>query len=372
MIFRIEELKRVCTDILYAVDNQSTFDNENVEINVKDKQMYLYVTNSEYFVTLALPVDVEEEFNATVNATLFLKLISQISTDTVEITLKEKYLHIKGNGTYKIPLIYIDEEMLHLSPIEIDNNTVINEGKISGEILNSILNYNSKELVKGVIAKPVQKLYYIDNEGAITFTTGACVNNFHIDTPFSMLLSPKIVRLFKLFKNDEEVEFKISKVTSMGSVDVMGVRFESGNTQITAILPDSSMIASVPVNPIRTMAGEAKDFSIVVNRKNLSDALNRLMLFSASDNGAFGKFTFDNSKVSMKLKNSSASEDVYYEKEMPSEVDCKYEMMLNLKDLKPTIDNFTDMYITVRFGDHKSLVVSRGNIHNILPECIEV
>ena len=96
-------------------------------------------------------------------------------------------------------LFFDNNEMLTLPPITILNKTL--DMNISGEILNSILQYNSKELVKTSIAKPIQKLYYLDQEGCITFTTGACVNNFVLEKPVKILLNNRLVKLFKLFKN---------------------------------------------------------------------------------------------------------------------------------------------------------------------------
>lgn len=368
MIFRIEDLKKVCNDILYAVDNQSTFDNENVEIVVEGGEFKLNVTNAEYFVTVTLPIDSEETFNATVNATLFLRLISQLTTDTVEILSSEKYLIIKGNGEYKIPLIYDGESMLHLRKIELASDSITNSVNISSDILNSILMFNAKELTKGNIVKPVQKLFYMDNDGAITFTSGACVNSFHIDSNFSILLTQKIVKLFKLFSDNTSVTFSIGTVPNFGSNNLMGVEFKSSGIVISAILPDSTMLTSVPVTQIRNLAEELQKYSVVLNRKNFSDALSRLMLFSTSDVNAFGKFKCLGDRFVISLTNSTASEEFVFE----SSIDCDYSMLLNLKDLKSTVDTYPDMYITMWFGNSTSITLGRGNVKNVIPECLEV
>ena len=370
MIFRIEELKKVCSDILYAVDNQSSFDNENVEIVVANKVLTLNVTNAEYFVSVHLDVDVEEDFDATVNATLFLNLISQLSTDTVEISLNDKHLLVKGNGEYKIPLIYMNEEMLHLKQIELCEDGLTTQANIGGDILRSVMTYNSKELSKGVASRPVQRLFYLDNNGAITFTTGACVNSFQVDGTFAVLLTPKVVKLFKLFGEDITVKFAIGKVVGYEDADVMGVRFETDNIKISALLPDNTMTSSVPVTAIRSMASDTKKFSVTLRRKEMSDALNRLLLFAPSSDLAFAKFACENDRMKLSLRNSSASEEVFYEGDALNE--CEYNMMLNLKDLKTTVDNFTDILITMSFGDNTSVVISRGNIFNIIPEVTEL
>ena len=85
MILRAEELKDVCSKILPAVDSDGTLATETLQVQAKDKVFSISVTNKEYFVTVRLEMDEEETFNATVNASLFLKLVSQITTDTITL-----------------------------------------------------------------------------------------------------------------------------------------------------------------------------------------------------------------------------------------------------------------------------------------------
>ena len=365
MIIRIEDIQKICNNILYAVDNSSTYINENIEIKCSNKSLEMDVTNSEYYVKITIPVETDEDFHATVNASLFLKLISQITTDTVEMKIENQALIIKGNGTYKIPLIYIDEEMLELPLIEIGNIT--NTLTISSEILNSIRLYNSKEFSKGIPAKPVQRLYYMDNKGAITFTSGACLNKFDIDGEFSVLLAPKIVKLFKLFDKGGNVTVEMGHVLKYDDTH-LGIIFTQGNIVINALLPDSSMISSVPVTAIRTMAEEDKKFSVVINRKEFSDTVNRLLLFSQSNLTAFGDFKFTEESVKISSRQTGNFEEVYYESIIP--YDCNYSAILSLEDLKLTLDGCTDQFITLKFGDNKAFVFVRGNIYTIIPESV--
>ena len=187
MILRIETLQDACKDILTAVDsNELSTITETLELIAKDGNMCMNVTNKEYFVQVNIPVDKDVEMHATVNANLFLKLIAHTTTDTVELNVVDTNLIIKANGTYKIPLIYDNDTLLKLPEIVINN--VTNEFNISSDVLKTILNFNSKELTKGTISKSVQKLYYVDDKGCITFTNGACVNTFSLEQPVSYYL----------------------------------------------------------------------------------------------------------------------------------------------------------------------------------------
>ena len=172
MIIRIEDLKNVAQIILNAVDsNELSVITETLEIKVENNIFYMNVTNREYYARVKLPMhQTEEAFHATVNANLFLKLVSQITTDTVEFKVNKTSLMITANGVYKLPLIFDNDSLLELPEITINNIT--SEFDIEGNILSSILQYNSKQLTVGSISRPVQKLYYIDEKGALTVQEG--------------------------------------------------------------------------------------------------------------------------------------------------------------------------------------------------------
>ena len=196
MIIRVEDLKDISQAVLSVVDtNEISIINETLELVVKNNVFYMNVTNREYYVSAKVQVYDEEDFRATVDANVFLKLISQITTDVVEFNVVDNYLAISANGSYRLPLIYENDKLLELPVITINNKT--SELDVDGNILLSILNYNSRQLNIGTVTNPIQKLYYIDEFGAITFTSGACVNNFNLDTDSFKLLEYSDKLLFK-------------------------------------------------------------------------------------------------------------------------------------------------------------------------------
>jgi len=371
MILRIEDIKGTCEKILTAVDSSevSTL-TTTLQIKAIGNFLNLCVTNREYFVQVKTELDEPIEFNATVNANLFLKLISKITTESITLDVNESSLVIKGNGTYKLPLIFDDEKLLELPEININNKT--NTFTVSSNILNSILLYNSKELNKAVVSSPVQKLYYIDNKGAITFTSGACVNNFSLEQPISILLNAKIVKLFKLFK-DEPVSFTIGYDSISDDIIQTKVRFESRCVVITAIIScDDTMLKSVPVSAIRNRADMEYPYSVNLNRDELSQTINRLLLFADSSESyvkPYSCFEFEKDYVTIYDTNKDNHEIIYYNNEK-SNIETKYTAVLDLMDLKTTLENCTEQYLTINFGNEEAIVISRGNIKNIIPEII--
>ena len=99
MVIRIEEIQSACSKILAAVDSNSVSAlTETLQLTTRGKELFLNVTNNEYFAKVKLEMKEPVEFNATVNANLFLKLISQITTETIELSVTETALAVSSNS----------------------------------------------------------------------------------------------------------------------------------------------------------------------------------------------------------------------------------------------------------------------------------
>ena len=372
MIVRSENIKQICGMILQAVDNSNTSTiTETLELKASNGKLYINVTNREYYVRAKLDVDSNIEFHATVNANLFLKLISQITTDTIEFNINSNSLNIKGNGNYKLPLIYNGDKLLELPEIIIDN--VTNEFNIDSDILKSILTYNSREINKEAIAQPVQKLYYMDEQGAITFTSGACVNSFTLEQPVKLLLNSKIVKIFKLFKTGL-VKFSLGYDPISDEIIQTKVKFATDSIELTAILScDDSNMSKVPVNAIRGRANADYPYSINVNKNAFIQALNRILLFNTpSDTKEIivphCTFEFHKDSVTIYDVYKNNKETLLYSDSVAN-IEDKYIAILNLTDLKSRLESCNEHYLTINFGDDKAIVISRGNIKNVIPQC---
>lgn len=373
MLIKTEEFKRVGSLILSSIESSelSTL-TETLELKTEGKVLHLNITNKEYYMSVTFDLDHEEDLHATVNANLFLKLVSQVTTEYIELTVKDTYVSFKANGEYKIPLIFDDSKLLELPVISINNPTV--EMNISGEVLESIMNYNSKELLKGTIAKPVQRMFYVDEEGCITFTSGACVNSFQLEKPLRLLLNQRTVKLFKLFKN-QMVKFTLGEDAISETINQTKVRFEIPGVVLTVITAsDEELLKSVPVKAIRGRASFEYPHTVVLNRQMLSETINRLLLFSAGYGSKaiikpYSKFIFGEKGVVVFANDNQNKEELVYSN--GSTLDEPYELMLDLVDFKTVLDGCSEEFVTLKFGNHQCVVLVRGQISNIIPEVLE-
>ena len=363
MIIKTEAFKQACKTILYAINNkEATLFTETLELKTNGSVLNLNVTDRSYYVTVSFNMPTEEQFHAAVNASLFLRLISRLTTETIELIRENNYIKINANGEYKIPIIFNNNTMLELPTIELSNIT--NTMTINSNILHSILKHNSKELLRGTISKPVQAMYYIDETGAITFTSGACVNSFNLEKPIKLLLDQKVVNLFKLFKADTPVSFRMSQDALNESIVQTKVEFKADDVTITTILKDTGLISSVPVTAIRNMANKNYPHSVVLNRISLLEAIQRILLFDTSN--IVATFDFTNEALVISDHLSACKETIKYEN------NCQtlgnYSMKLVLNNFKLILDGCDDEYITMSFGDNRAVVIEKVNIIDIIPE----
>ena len=368
MILQVEKFQDSCKKILSAVDTDSALKNvifgyDTIELKANGKTLELNVTNGEYFVSVMLPLEEEATLRAVVEAKLFLTLISKITTKTVELSTDDKSLVVKANGTYRFPLKFDVDKMVVLPKIDISNVTT--EFTVDSAILNSILTNNSREIdLDGIRA--VQKLYYLDEVGCLTFTNStACVNSFTLSQPIKIFLAPKVVKLFKLFSNGD-VKLTLG-YAEVGTMLQTRLALEQDNVLITSILPnEQNSISTVPVDAVRGRANKALDFNVCFDKKYFLEALDRILLFDTTSlNKGVGVFEFGPESVKIFDARKNNSEVVAY---VNSSINGTYTANLDLETIKSILSLYDTQVFSMKFGDNQAVVLSYGNIKNVLAQ----
>lgn len=368
MILKTEKFQEACKKILEAVDtNNIATDTDTLELRTEGNVLFMDVTNREYFVELRIQLDSPVELRAAVDANLFLNLISKITTKDIELFTEGQTLFVKGNGTYKIPLVFEGDKLKELPRITIDN--VVKHFSIPNTSLQSIFDYNIKELQKGAIVRPVQRLFYVDEFGAITFTSGACVNHFTLPESVKMLLNERIVRLFRLL-DSSTIDFELGMDQISETLYQTKVMFRDDNVTITAIISsDSSLMQSVPVQAIRGFADKSYPYTVSLNKDALLEALTRMLLFTRkSEIALYVTLEFESDGVTVYDAQKENKEKILYEQYVDSLVE-PYTLLLEINDLKLTLETCKEKIINVHFGDNQSAVITRGTVANVIPEC---
>ena len=369
MILQVEKFQEACKSILNAVDTDSAlksvaFGYDTLELEANGKALHLNVTNGEYFVSVTLPLEDDATIRAVIDAKLFLSLISKITTKTVELVTTDVALTVKANGTYNFPLKYDVDSMIVLPKILVNNPT--SQFVVPSATLMSILNSNSREIDINS-TRPVQKMYYLDSEGCLTFTnSSACVNSFTLPTTTKLLLTPKLVKLFKLFKEGEvSVTFGFEDVSGIAQTRVL---FEQENIAITCILMnDATLLASVPVAAIRGRANKMFANSISFDKKVVVEAIDRLLLFDTTNslNRGTGIFEFGDTSMTIYDARRNNHEVIAY---TSGTCATGYVANLDLEAIKSILSTTELQVVTLNFGDNQAVVLVCGNIKNVVSQ----
>lgn len=366
LVLKTDKFKESCTIIKSAIDSKNiSLYTETLMLCTKENILYLNITNREYYCKVKFVLDEPVPFKAAVNAKLFLDLITKMTSDTITLETDGRAVHIKGNGSYKIPIIFDNDVMLELPEIKLENIT--NTMSINSDILQDILIYNSRELQRGIPRQPVQTYYYVDEHGAITFTSGACVNSFNLEKPVRLLLSEKVVKLFKFFRDTDSVKFTMSQDKISNDLIQTRVMFESDVVTLTAILAENNLISTVPVDHIRNIASKNYLYSVVLNRDELSSALDRLMLFNVDKN--CGRLEFSDTKLYISDWSGENKEEITIQNDVG--IQENYSAILNMNTLNLVLAGCKDDYVTLCFGDSKAFVIKKQNITDVIPEMRE-
>lgn len=374
MILKTKTFQEAANKILVAVGLDRSA--ANLELAAKDTALYLRVTNREYYVAVKFELDAPTVFRAVVDANLFLNLISGINTEEFELTIKDTYVAVKaGKSSYKVAMIYENDQLMRLPVIKLDADQITVSMPISSDILMSILNVNGKEVQKAkkLDVNELQRYYYVDETGCFTFTTGACVNSFSLEKPIKLLLTDKVVKLFKLFNSDVWLSYG-HLVNADNSLQPIVV-FQTEDVYVaTRLLNDETCIHKIkaPCDAMKNLIKETYDHNLVLSASDLSAAIGRLLMFhknsSAKADLSFVPATVTFNNTDFTISDISGDNVEVITIENGSSTPGEYTMGVNLIDLKSVLDSCKNEHITMNCGNKKSIIINRGTISNVIAE----
>ena len=370
MILEVEKFKDSCKKVLGAVETDSSLKNviygyDTLELDFSDGSLKLNVTNGEYYASLTIGATGDESLRAVVDAKLFLTLVAKITTKEMEVFIEGNALVVKANGTYKFPLKYDMESLVVLPKIELGEK--VTDFVIDSSILLSILGNNTGILADDKSNRPMlEKTYYLDQEGCITFTrTTACVYSFTLPQPIKVLMSQKFVRLFKLF-HEGDVKVSIGIVDVGANVQTRMLLEQEGLSVISILPGDQNTVSSVPVQVIRGRAKGVYKYSATFDKAYFMEAVDRLLLFDGQNpslSRGVGEFDFDGEGASIKIVAGNGNEYVPY---VTSSVTEPYKARLDLVHLREVLASAQVGNFTMRFGDDTAVVIVCGSVINVI------
>lgn len=368
MLVSTKRLKKVVTRLLSSVDLQDLSPTAGlIELEAQGDQLILSMAAPEYQLRVSVEGAAAGPLHAVVRAESFLKLVTKISAPQIELSSTEGFLLMKAGGSYKLPVVDIGEQgtLLTWNP-PANLQTMV----LSKDVIHLLLKYNYREMQTDKMVRPVQRLCYLDQQGAVTFNSGACVSTFDLTSPVKTLLTLKAVRLLKIFEEDDFLVFGVYHVDlSDGRMQAKMVA-ENSQASLQVLLPsDPSFMESFPVEAIRGRAFDSYPGTVNISRKGISECLGRLLLLSNLQGNSsvreLGRITFQAECLVLEDVGKAGRETIPYIGTPFSE---EYQCFINMAALKSLLDSCAEDSISLSFGNKEALVLSRGMVRNVIPE----
>ena len=123
---------------------------------------------------------------------------------------------------------------------------------------------------------------------------------------------------------------------------------------------------------MKNLIKEPYDHNLVLSASDLSAAIARLLMFyknsSAKADLSFVPATVEFTSTDLTITDISGDNKEAVTVENGSATTGCYTMGVNLIDLKAVLDSCKNEHITMNCGNHKSIIINRGTISNVIAE----
>lgn len=321
---------------------------ELIGIRLSDGSLKLYTTDMTNFLTVTIDKVSGDDFNLTVEADKFGKLINKMTCTEIDLSVKDENLVVKGNGTYKLPLM-TDEEGVVEFPV--DETPFESVGEVQLTSIMSAYNINRAALAK-TFEQPALTGYYC---GGNVVTSDAIVITFNRFQMFKdqedMLISPQMMQLLTL-NSSEKIEFGKSGDNLVFCGDGVEIRG-----------PQLSGIEEYPIDQINAYLDIAFDSVCKIPKELMLDVLDRLSLFITpfDKNGAY--FTFGRTGITVHSKKDASTETINY---IESKNFKGFTCLVDIVMMKEQLQACPEDTVTMWYGNDNALKLETGNVVQVI------
>lgn len=336
--------------------NSDLFITQLMSISLKDNRLTLETTDNSNYLYVRQDKVPGEDFNVTVPAEKFSKLISKLTCENVTLEIKSSEgqldkLIVKGNGTYNIELPYDEEGELieFVDPVEEASGDFWNSTEIELTTVKHILNTAKAALMVGKDDMCYSD-YYVGDRVVATDTYKICGIDIKIfDEP--KLISPRLMDLLDVMTCEKiDVRYNDSVVI-----------FETGDVVVYGAVDEG--IEDYKIDAISGLIDEQFPSSCKIEKQPLMQMLDRLSLFVDVFDKNSVYLTFTKEGLMVASKQDSGSETIPY-KESQNFKD--YTCCLDIDLFKAQVKAYQDDVIELLYGKENSIKMVQGNTKQIV------
>lgn len=313
---------------------------EYLLIEVDGPEISITATNFVNFITVREKVENKETWYAIVKADTLIKLASKTTKPELKLTLKEDFLEIKGNGTYKLELFTEDFPVYQF-------NVEARAHEIETSILKRVFVVNRASIAAEMIM-PCLTGYNMGETVVTTDGIKMCINKTPVLNGESILVTQELADLVASINAEKITIQKDSNklLFTAENVTIFGTELDGINEY-----PD-----------IMPILGIEHEGMAIVPKSTLLNAIDRLSLFtSAFDNNGI-KMTFAEKELIITDLQNNSVERIELEQHKGPEV----EVAVNIRFLKDLASVLLESSVRIDYGEGLPLKFVEGNVTQVL------
>lgn len=325
-------LKEMVTKSLKAVTNNKLIPITGLmSIKLEKEELKITTTDADNILIISKKGVKGDNFNVTISADLFSKLISKITVEETTLELNEDSLVVKGNGTYNVDIPLDEEgEIISFIPLSTLENPV-KEYKIKTSVIKRIIS-EGKIAVAKTMEMPFLTGFYFGDKVITTDSYIAAINNQNIFKE-NLLLPTELMELISIIPEEDILVQK----------DNTHIVFSSETITVQGNLMED--IEKYPVKAMEKFYVEKFKNRVKINKDILLSALDRISLFvSAYDNDTV-TLNFTNEGLVLSSERSSSEELIsYLEKDKDVPFICNIDIELFKSQLSVNKDENVELW----------------------------
>lgn len=345
MKFKIDTVKLVALldTVQKGVGNSKIMPiTEYIHFVLKGKKLHVTATDLTNFITYTADGVEGKAGEVIIHASSIIKLANKTTKKEMEFTVKEDHVQVKGNGTYKVALL--DEtyptfefnkkkKAVEVNVEDLKRAFTVNEQSISKEMLTPVLsgyNVGSKVITTDGIKMCINKAELLKENMLVTQNMAHLVS----------ALNDKTV---KIQKDNAKILFTTDNITIFGN-ELEGIED----------YPDITPLLDIE-----------HDGNVIIDKKQLMSALDRLMIFSDpfENNGVTMIFKDKALEVSDLRRNSVETLEYIKVNSKPKVI---VDISVNIQYLKDLLSVLYETEVNLFYGEGLPLKIEENNVTEIL------
>lgn len=321
-----------------------------MNVKVKDNVLTLTTTDATNYFYVSKPDKVDcEDFEVSVLADVFTKLVQKTTSENISITIENGIITVSGNGKYTMELPLDENGSIIKFPNKLNDDFRNEAGTIKLSTVKTIISVNKASLADNMEA-PILTCYYCGDSVITSDKKKICKTAIKtFDTP--MALTPVTMELLG----------SMSKEDIIVTTTDFDVVFTTGEDTVYAPIVEG--IESFPVDAIETLVAQAFTSKCTVSRAAVLNLLDRLSLFVVPYDKQGIYLTFNNEGILFSSKKSSGQELIPY---ITSDNFSPYSCCINIEMLRSQIACQDLDAIELYYGSEVAVKMVSGNVTQLV------